>query len=234
MNWSTNDLMQFLEMVHQNQQGNCERFPEAYNLIQRVDNCFVVAAENLVNPKPVTTGILFLRSQYAYKAAAGMALAGQVIEAFPMMRLCLESAGYALAIFAEPTKERVFLDRHVNDASMRAQKQNFNIPKIIPVISGFDAELAQIFKGFYDRTIELGAHPNPYGILNAMKWERQEDSASFTALALTTNCNQLLHAMKNNAQVGLTSLFIFDHIFKEKFALLGIREEMDTLRREHL
>ena len=44
------------------------------------------------------TGVVLLRSQYAYKAAAGMALAGQVAEAFVIMRSCLEYAGYALRI----------------------------------------------------------------------------------------------------------------------------------------
>jgi hypothetical protein len=39
-------------------------------------------------------GVLFLRCQYTYKAAAGMALSGQVVETFVMMRSCLEYAGY--------------------------------------------------------------------------------------------------------------------------------------------
>ena len=57
---------------------------------------------------------------------------------------------------------------------------------------------------------------------------------SFTALALSADKQVLLHAMKSTAQVGLTALFIFQHIFKAKFELLGIREEMDKLRSEHL
>jgi hypothetical protein len=57
---------------------------------------------------------------------------------------------------------------------------------------------------------------------------------SFTALALSTDQQVLRHAMKSVAQVGLTALFIFQHIFKAKFELLGIREEMDRLRLENL
>jgi len=41
-------------------------------------------------------------------------------------------------------------------------------------------------------------------------------------------------AMKSTAQVGLTALFIFQHIFKAKFEPLGIREEIDRLRGENL
>ena len=72
----------------------------------------MLGGKNLVNPKPVMTGPLFLRSQYAYKTAAGMALAGQIVEAFVMLRSCLEYSGYAIAIFAAPTLEEVFLKRH--------------------------------------------------------------------------------------------------------------------------
>src|SRR5260370_11746366 len=95
-------LARFLEVVHTNQQGNRANFPKQYRLIQRVDDCFVKATENLVDPKPVLTGPLFFRSQYAYKTATGMTLTGQVTKSFVMMDSCLEYAGYALAIFADP------------------------------------------------------------------------------------------------------------------------------------
>ena len=135
------DLTQFLKAVHHHQQRNRERFAEPYRLMQRVNDCFVTAQQALVDPKPVLSGVLCLRSQYAYKAAAGMALAGQEGEAFAMMRLCLEHAGYALAIFAEPTgndtptREQIFLNRHLDDASRKAQKREFTIRNICEIIA---------------------------------------------------------------------------------------------------
>jgi hypothetical protein len=39
--------------------------------------------------------------------------------------------------------------------------------------------------------------------------------------------------MKSVAQVGLTTLFIFQHIFKANFELLGINAEMNALRSEN-
>ena len=141
------DLVQFLEIAHQNQCGNRARFPEPYSLIERVDNCFVRGAENLIDPKPAITGLFFLRSQYAYKAAAGMSLSGQVAESFPMMRSCLEYAGYALVIKDTPTLQEVFLNRHVDDASKRAQKAQFTIGNTIAIIRKFDATLAAILRG---------------------------------------------------------------------------------------
>jgi hypothetical protein len=232
------DLMPFLRTVHGNQRANREKFAEPYRLIQRVNYCFVTAQQALVDPKPVSSGVrvLCLRSQYAFKSAAGMALAGQEGEAFAVMRLCLEHAGYALKIFTEPTLEQVFLNRHHDDASKKAQKQAFTIGNIRQSIANFDSSLAETFQKFYDRTIDLGAHPNPAGVLNMAKIEKPQADVSggITALALTTDDLSLRHAMQNTAQVGLIALLIFGHIFNAKFELLGIRDEIDALRRNLL
>jgi hypothetical protein len=243
MTTSTTDksLARFLETVYANQQGNRQRFPEWYRIIQRVDDCFVKVGKHLYNQKPVLTGPLFLRSQYAYKTAAGMTLAGQVAESFVMMRSCLEYAGYALAIFADPrledapSREEVFVNRHVDDASMKAQKEEFKIANIRETIAVFDQKLANIFKFLYDRTIDFGGHPNPYGMLSAMNIGMDnEEMTSITTLALTVEATPLEFSMKSVAQVGLTSLYVFQHIFKAKFELLGVRAEMDALRKEGL
>ncbi len=83
--WGTDDLTRFLDAAYSNQGANVANFAEPYGFIQRVHHCLSIAGKNLINPKPIMTGVLFLRSQYAYKAAAGMALSGQVVEAFAMM-----------------------------------------------------------------------------------------------------------------------------------------------------
>ena len=37
-------------------------------------------------------------------------------------------------------------------------------------------------------------------------------------------------ALKCTARVGLTALCVLQHVFKEKFELLGIRQEIDALK----
>jgi hypothetical protein len=219
-------LTRFLQVVNSNQIANLANFPEPYSLMRRVNDCFSTAGKHLINPEPVTTGILFLRSQYAYKTTVGMALAGQLVEAFVMMRSSLEYAGYALVMFADPTLEDVFFGRHVDDAGMKAQKQKFQIREIEAIISTFDKKLAEIFKKLYDRAIDMGGHPNPLAVCNAAQME----SSGIRTLALSKEEAPLLDAMKSTARVGLTALFIFQHIFKAKFELLGLRPELDSLR----
>ena len=39
------------------------------------------------------------------------------------------------------------------------------------MIATFDEKLAAIFKLLYDRSIDYGGHPNPYGLLTGLKLE---------------------------------------------------------------
>jgi hypothetical protein len=94
-NWGTDYLTQFLERVYDNQRGNHQKFAGPYVIIVMLPSAGIIL-ETPMAP----TGVLFLRSQYAYKTAAGMTLAGQATETFVMLRSCLEYAGYALAMFA--------------------------------------------------------------------------------------------------------------------------------------
>src|SRR5262249_32613675 len=142
--------------------------------------------------------------------------------------------GYALAIFQDPTLQTVFMARHASPEGMSAQKNEFRISKIRSIIASFDTRLAEVFQTFYERSVDFGGHPNPHSIMSAIQMPESPVDQSFTALALSTDKQVLLHAMKSAAQVGLTALFIFQHIFTPKFELLGIREEMDKLRSEHL
>ena len=218
-----NSLDRFLEVLPKNQLANRARFPDQYQIIQRIDTCFVAAGRHLSYLKPVLVGPLFLRSQYGYKTAAGMTLAGQVAESFVMARSCLEYAGYALAIFADqplegvPTREEVFVNRNVDDESLKAQKAEFQVGKIRATIADYDQQLAKNFKLLYDRSIEYGGHPNPYGVLTAMKMETKDDQlTSITTLALTDDPTITLFAMQNVARVGLTSLCIFQIMCGDK------------------
>lgn len=78
----------FLDAVAPNQKANIKNFPGVYDLLRRMNICLAAAGQNMTNPKPVMSGVLFQRCQYAYKAAAGMALSGQAVEAFVMARSC--------------------------------------------------------------------------------------------------------------------------------------------------
>jgi hypothetical protein len=231
---SPDNLLPFLQVVANNQRANVARYPADLEMIRCVNICLSTVGQKLINPQPLMCAVLFQRCQYAFKTAAGLALAGQVVEAFVMMRSCLEYAGYALVIFNDPTLETVFTNRHVSAADMAAQKSAFRISEVKKVIESFDTKLAELFGTFYERAVDFGGHPNPHATFSTMSIPDPNPSNSLTMYAMVTDATNLRHAMKSVAQVGLTALFIFQHIWKPKFELLGIRVEMDQLRRENL
>jgi len=179
---------------------------------------------------------MFLRSHYAYKAAVGMTLAGQFPESFVMMRSCLEYAGYALLIFSDQRLEEVFLNRHANDASKKAQRGKFKIYTITKAIASFDQKLSEIFKDMYDRSIDFGGHPNPHGMIGSMNIDKdgEEQLTGMSTFALAPNPRAIEFCVHKVAQVGLTALCVFRQIFGEKFKLLGTNAKMDALRNKGL
>lgn len=179
---------------------------------------------------------MFLRSQYAYKTAAGMTLAGQFAESFVMMRSCLEYAGYALLLFAHPYLEEVFVNRHVDDATKSTQRKKFQIPNIVAEIEKFDLKLGGVYKDLYDRSIDFGGHPNPHGMFSATNIDKDEDEklTGMITFALVIDPKIIEFSMHKVAQVGLTSLCVFRRVFEGNFESRGINLKIDSLRREGL
>jgi len=230
--WGDDALTQHLDKVHSNQRTHYARFPLAYRHIAQVDNCFERAGKNLTNVSPVMAGNFLLRCFYAYRTAAGMALAGQVVETFAMLRSTLEWAGYCLAICETPALEAVWIDRHASAADMTAQKKTFLVSNIRGCIARHDVKLASIFDDLYQRAIDFGGHPNPQATFSAMTLEdRGDGETALTTLATSGDPTAVGHALKSTAQVGLTALYILQHGFKAKFELLGIRQDIETMRK---
>lgn len=224
-------LQKFLETVHSNQKANRVNFSRWYQTIERMDDCFVQAGKHLINPKPLMTASLLLRCQYAFKTTAGLALAGQVVEAFVMQRSVLEYAGYCLTIYETPALEEVFLNRHIGKEEMTAQRKTFQIGPVRTSIGHNDAKLAEHFDLFYQRSIDFGAHPNPHGTLSATILDERDGETGLMTVALADDPELINFTLKSTAQVGLTALCVLQHVFKEKFELLGIRQEIDVLKK---
>jgi hypothetical protein len=223
-------LQEFFDTLRSAQQANRAKFPVWYDIIERIDRCFVRAGKNLVKLQFPMTGAFLLRCQYAFKTAAGMAFAGQVVETFVMQRSVLEYAGYCLVICKTPSLEGVFLGRHTSTEAMTAQKEAFKIRPVKLAVRRCDTTLADHFDKDYERSINFGGHPNPHAALSAMVPDEREGLNSLTVLAISNEPKIVVHALKCTAQVGLTALCVLQHVFKEKFELLGIRQEIDALK----
>jgi hypothetical protein len=230
MRWEQSELARFFDAVHHNQRAHAENFPLAFSVLTEIDACFALGGKNLINPEVPLTGTLFLRSQYAYKTAAGAALAGQIVEAAQAYRLCLEMAAYALVLKGDPALVEVFILRHADAASKKLQRDAFNSATARAAVKAADPKLGEIFVELYERSIDFGAHPNPHGLFSAMEMRQGDEETTLVSAALCVDRAPLLHTFKAVAQSGMTALHIMQHVFAAKFQLLGIRARLETLR----
>jgi hypothetical protein len=60
--------------------------------------------------------------------------------------------------------------------------------------------------------------------------DEREGLNSLTVFAISSEPKIAVHALKCTAHVGLTALCILQHVFKAKFELLGIQQEIDALK----
>jgi hypothetical protein len=84
----------------------------------------------------------------------------------------------------------------------------------------------------YDRSIDFGGHPNPHAMIGSMNINKDDDAqlTSISTCALAVHPKVIEFAMHKVAQVGLTSLSIFEHMFTPQFEVAGIRAEMAALK----
>jgi hypothetical protein len=209
---------------------NSENFPDWTSIIERIHSCFVRAGQSLHDPKPLMSAVLLNRCQYAFKTASGLALAGQVVEVFPILRSVLEYAGYGLLLHESPELESVFVLRHLSPKEKKKQKDAFNIGAVKVAVRRRNTNLADVFVENYERTIDFGAHPNPRGVFSAMVPVDEGDGPTGQmTMALYNEPKILVHAFKSTGQVGLTALHLLQYAFGPEFQRAGIACEMEEI-----
>jgi hypothetical protein len=225
-------LEDFFDAVRASQRANREIYSDWYAIIARIDDCFVRAGDGLNDPESLMAAIMLLRCQYAFKAAAAMALAGQAADVFPVLRSVLEYAGYCLLIYETPSLERVFILRHAGDAEKAEQRRAFQSKTVKEAVSRHcTAALTILYDDLYQRTIDFGAHPNPHAIISTTLVDESggEKTGEITTFAITKEPEIVLNALTSAAQIGLVALHVLDCVFKARFERLGIHHEMEAL-----
>ena len=223
-------LQSFFDAVRTNQRVNSENFPDWTSIIERIDSCFVRAGQSLHDPKPLMSAVLLNRCQYAFKTASGLALAGQGVEVFPILRSVLEYAGYCLLLSERPELEPVFVLRHRSPREKKKQKEVFTFGAVKVAVRQRDTKLADILVENYERSIDFGAHPNPHAVFSTtIPLDEGDGQPSLMTMALYNEPKILVHALKSAGQVGLTALHVLQYAFGAEFERAGIAREMEEI-----
>ena len=230
-NWGDDRLSAFLEHAYKNRWATFVQKPKEFQLLGNIDQCFEDALKDWTNPTHPVAAHLYLRSHAAFRAACEHAAAGQVAEVFPMVRIALEYAGYALHIAKTPGLEDVWLRRHDNDAALGKAKAEFLVSKVRTTIASANRKAAQVFDLLYQQAIDMGAHPNERAVTGNMAIVDYEGGQEWRQVYLHGDGIQIDLALKVVARAGVCILEISQEAFPARFELLGVRYKILELRK---
>jgi hypothetical protein len=108
-------------------------------------------------------------------------------------------------------------------------RNEFSAASIEKTVTEAEAKLGQIYKELYQRTTDFGGHPNERGVSSNMKLEESANKKEFLQIYLHAEL-YILGYFEEVARAGFCCLHIFQHIFKERFSILGLKDRLFALR----
>jgi hypothetical protein len=228
--WGSDELTAFLATAHRNRYATYVQKKNEVRKLIAVDECFGRVGKNWLNPPNLMTPHFFFRSHSAFRSASEHALAGQAADMFPLVRTCLEYAGYALLIFKNPCLEETWLRRHDDADSPAIVRRKFAIGQVQAQIEKTDRHNAKVFARLYQQAIDFGAHPNERAVTGNMTVDRVEGRKIYQQILLHGDGIQLDHCLVTVARAGVCSLTVFQDVFGPRFELLGVNSDLLKIR----
>src|SRR5262249_43261329 len=204
---------------------------DVYALLQRMHVTFQRVAEITErenNPDLLPTRFLMARAHAAWLAAVRLALSGQTVEAYPLVRVVVENAWYALHLAKDPnapTRAKIWLCRDDDAAAEKRCATEFSITNVRATHAAVDAVTEATAHTIYKSTIQFGGHPNERGVLVATI----RTSEGFGAVVLTDNPRLVATTLKTAVEAGVVALKTFELVFPERFKIMGIDGEIAAL-----
>ena len=227
--WGEDEISAFIEESIKNTYATFQRGPESYRRLTDIDATFREAASLFKNYSDLFAPFFLLRAHSCFLAGARLALSTQVYEVYPVLRSCLEAALYGLLVAKNPELQRVWLDRNKDSQSLKAMKREFTIGRCFRLLQSEDPRRHGPIKEMYERTIDLGAHPNPLGILSNVEFRTDDSGVHISTHYLTDDKDRIVHGMKTTAQVGVGALWIFRLAIPTRFEIMGLVERIEEL-----
>lgn len=228
--WGKDSLTSHIDIAIDNIFATSVKNKTEYPYLPEIDGCYHLIAGALNNPPGFLEGFFLMRSHAAYRGSAMLAMSGHNPETYPVIRNCLENALYALHINQNEGLDVIWLNRHENEKSEKTVRSEFSHGNVIKTLQNIDEDNYNAASIFYKRTIDYGAHPNERSMTGSMSTKEEGKNKYFMQDYLSGGTMIHRQALKTCAQIGLCSLLIFERIYTERFAILGITERINNLK----
>jgi hypothetical protein len=228
--WGDDELTKFWDATRHNQFGTFVNKAPQFRKLSAIDALFHRASKDWLNPASEVSAMLLLRTHSAFRAAAGLAAAGQAVEAYAQNRLVLEFAGVAVHIHRDPPLGIIWLNRHQSEKALEEAINAFSHRKVAKTVTAANLIAGKRFEDLYQRTIDWGGHPNERTVTGNMKMVKEPERRVMLAIMMHGDGPELDMILKTTAQCGLVALDILESVFSARFELLGINADKWQLR----
>jgi hypothetical protein len=229
--WDRDRLSLFISSAQANEQLICRELYQRHPRLSQIHDLFEHCAEMLANnAEPRIPAFMFLRALGAFLGGTRLAMSGQLVEAYPVLRLSLEAALYSLHIQRDPSMELIWSERSKSDIASEKCRIRFSHGKVQQTLESVDLKLAEEVERLYKELIDFGAHPNVDSIFPSVSLETDGMTETFKTHILVPPDNVLmLFTLDQCAWVGTRVLLVYCHVFESRFEALGVRRRVEIL-----
>lgn len=229
--WATDDLTKSLDDARSNQWATFWNKGDAVRKLIAIDKLLLEVSKDWLNPESEIAALLLIRCHAAFRISTGLAMAGQLAETYPQCRAMLEYAAYAVHIYRNPRLGVVWLSRHEDTESKKKQKKAFAHREVLQTITTANRHAGKRFEELYERTIDLGGHPNERSVTGNTKMVNTLSERTMLAIMQHGDGIELDFGLKNVALCGMVSLEMLQIVFNARFEILGINAGLLELRK---
>lgn len=210
-------------------------YPTVFESLKRVDSAFIRARECMEKDSgwiSLVPRFLLVRTHSSFLAALRVGMSGQIGEASVLLRVGVEQSWYALHMASGQDAERrtnIWLQRNENPAATNACKGEFTITNVRSTHSALDPAAAADLHRLYSTLIDYGAHPNQMGVFTSVQSTETEGAVSFQVRILHPAELPVMFTLRMAMAMAIAGLKIFQLIYPERFALVGLDIEIQHL-----
>jgi hypothetical protein len=232
--WGKDSLSEFCELASMRLSQTHAHLRGSWGLLVAFDQVFVSAADHLNESQHWLEGVFLLRAHSAFRAGVRLAGSGQIPETYMVLRGSLELALYALFLAGDPERERRWLTRSDTPENRKHARKEFTAGAMLRHAELKSARIGTAARALYEQLIDYGGHPNDLGLAATASMEETETKYRVETTYIAPDGLAARLALKTAARVALCALWIFGLIFSERFALLGLLDQLEKLSSQGL
>jgi len=229
-NWDREEIPRFIDAARNNEFATfANKYPEVSRLSD-LDIAFRKAIDSLHNSKDWFAAFFLLRAHSNLLGACRLSWSGQNPEAYALLRSCLENALYGLYFAKKPDSRETWLKRHDSEESKRAVRNKLTIKALLSLAEAVSPTEGAVARILYERTIDMGAHPNELALMQALHMSEGDNRIGFQIQYLSNSPAVLDASLKTTAQVGACALSLFTPVFSERFQIIGVIDMLNHIK----